>query len=478
MSICTPHKNVWCIDRIDHLGFLQDGDSYYSAFFEALPQAKKNIFITAWEMESKINLGKVSSFFPSDLRHFFSHLVDQNNNLKIKILCWKPGLYLKFSRERLTEWKWKQLGHPHLNFKNDRSPYAFGSFHEKLVVIDNACGFLGGMDVSVHRWDTADHEIKSQFKKREDGFYLPIHDAQFIFKGPLLEKMRIMMEAREDPSRVVIDQYPEHNIKISTPYLSLEDTIGSLSRTDPSLHVFEIEAIYVDAILAAKKFIYIENQYFTHPLIAKALAQKLKEDDGPEVIIVLPLNYIGSFERAIYINGRNKVQKTLEQANKFNRLGIFYPSLPNENHSNFLKVHSKIMIVDGEFITLGSANLNTRSMRVDREMNLNIEAANAKDKSFIGDILNSLLCEHLGIQEKMLDTKKGLLAIIGKYQNLYPRTLKNLGYGELSIKEKIMTAISPFVDMRKAIPKAIFWGVFLLFMISLLLSMKLAYDVL
>src|SRR5690554_5146137 len=395
MNICAQNRNVWCIDKINHLGFLLDADKYYTAFFEAAPQAKKNIFITAWEMESKLNLGKVSSHFPSDLRRYFSFLVNQNKELKIKILCWKPGLYLKFSRERLTEWKWRQLGHPRVNFRNDRSPYAFGSFHEKLVLIDNSCGFLGGMDISVNRWDTPDHLLHSDLRRKGEENYLPIHDAQFIFTGPLLEKMRIMMQARLNPSYVPIEQFPENGIRIETPYPSIENTIGSLSRTDPALKAFEIENLYIDAILAAKKMIYIENQYFTCLPIARALAKQLERPDGAEVVIVLPRDYLGSFERAVYVNGRNKVKKILEKANKFQRLGFYYPSIPDEGEGHFLKVHSKIMIVDEEFITLGSANLNFRSMRVDREMNMNIEARDIKSREFVKNIFRSLICEHL-----------------------------------------------------------------------------------
>lgn len=476
MNVCAQHRNVWCIDKINHLGFLLDADKYYSAFFEVAPQAKKNIFITAWEMESKLNLGKISPKFPSDLRKYFSYLVTQNTELKIKILCWKPGLYLKFSRERLTEWKWRQLGHPRVNFKNDRSPYAFGSFHEKLVLIDNSCGFLGGMDISVNRWDTPDHLVESDLRKKGKDTYLPIHDAQFIFKGPLLEKVRIMMQARLNPDYVPIEQYPDYHVNLKTPYPYAENITGSLSRTDPALKAYEIESLYIDAINSAKDYIYIENQYFTCTSIAQALARQLEKENGPEVVVILPLNYLGSFERAVYINGRNKVKNILERANKYQRLGFYYPSIPEENSKHFLKVHSKIMIVDGRFITLGSANLNFRSMRVDREMNMNIEETDDNSRRFIDNIFKSLICEHLGIPETEYDSSRSILSNINRFQSLYPRTLRDLHYDKLSLRERLMLLVAPFVDMKRAIPKANFWTMIMVIMIFLLFSMKMAYD--
>ena len=52
--------------------------------------------------------------------------------------------------------------------------------------------------------------------------------------------------------------------------------------------VREIEALYLRAIGAARRCIYIENQYLTVPPIAEALAARLGERHGPEVIISAP----------------------------------------------------------------------------------------------------------------------------------------------------------------------------------------------
>ena len=477
MNICTENKNVWCIEKIAHLGFLQDADKYYQAFFEALPQARKDVFISAWELESKVNLAKVSSELPSDLRRYFSYLARDNRHLRIKISCWKPGLYLKFSRERLAEYKWSKVSHAGVLYRSERSPYAFGSFHEKIVLVDNSCGFLGGMDVSTNRWDTPSHDIGSDFKEKNEGYYLPVHDVQFIFTGPLLKKTRQMIDLREMGRPRKKREYPVTRIRLNLDYPHLNNTLGSLSRTDPELNAYEIESLYIDAIRKAKKFIYIENQYFSCLPIAKELAKRLEEEDGPEIVIVLPYNYIGGFERAIYIHGRNKVQRILQKADKYHRLGIFYPSIPNEKQDQFLKVHSKVMIVDGMFITLGSANLNYRSMRLDREINLNIEANRTKERVFIRKVLRTLVCEHLGIQETEYMPNRTLLENIRFFQNLYPRTLKSLDYGTLNFKERAMLLVSPFVDMKKAIPKAIFWSIFVLVMIFLMLSMKMTYEI-
>ncbi len=51
----------------------------------------------------------------------------------------------------------------------------------------------------------------------------------------------------------------------------------------------EVEKLYLDMIAAARRTIYIENQYFTAPRLAAALEKRLAEPDGPEVVLVLRL---------------------------------------------------------------------------------------------------------------------------------------------------------------------------------------------
>lgn len=50
--------------------------------------------------------------------------------------------------------------------------------------------------------------------------------------------------------------------------------------------VREVEALFLDMIAGAEKLIFLENQYFTSPVIAAAIAQRLGELDGPEVVLV------------------------------------------------------------------------------------------------------------------------------------------------------------------------------------------------
>ena len=66
----------------------------------------------------------------------------------------------------------------------------------------------------------------------------------------------------------------------------------AIARTLPAYQaqsqVSEVRQLYQDSIAAACRFIYIENQYLSAHGIGEALAARLREEDGPEVVIVMP----------------------------------------------------------------------------------------------------------------------------------------------------------------------------------------------
>src|SRR5690606_21369415 len=119
--------------------------------------------------------------------------------------------------------------------------------------------------------------------------------------------------------------------------------------------------------------------------ITALLCKRLEEKDGPEVIVILPFSYRGLFEKAIYTNSRNAALQKLKKADIYGRFIMAYPGHQKVS-SEFIVVHSKFLAVDNHFLNLGSANLNHRSMRVDGEVSLSLEAKGEKKiKDFIED---------------------------------------------------------------------------------------------
>ena len=112
--------------------------------------------------------------------------------------------------------------------------------------------------------------------------------------------------------------------------------------------VREVEKLYLDMIAAARRTIYIENQYFTAPRIAAALEKRLAEPDGPEVVLVLRLLSHGWLEEATMHVLRTRLIRRLRQVDRFGRFRVYYPHMPGLAEGACIDVHSKLMIVDDD----------------------------------------------------------------------------------------------------------------------------------
>jgi hypothetical protein len=77
-----------------------------------------------------------------------------------------------------------------------------------------------------------------------------------------------------------------------------------------------------------------------------------------------------------------------------------------EGNERFTYIHSKLMIVDDRFVTLGSANTTNRSMGLDSELNHSWESLNAPGSApdalqrAIRTLRVSLLVEHTGLADR------------------------------------------------------------------------------
>jgi phosphatidylserine/phosphatidylglycerophosphate/cardiolipin synthase-like enzyme len=190
----------------------------------------------------------------------------------------------------------------------------------------------------------------------------------------------------------------------------------AISRTDrQNGHDQQIESLHLDLIAAAREFIYIENQYLTSELIVAALGARLQQIDGPEIVIVLPLNNFGWLEAHTIEILRVRAIQRLRGMDRFHRLRIMCPVVP-DMHGRSVGVHSKLLIVDDRLMRIGSSNLTNRSMRVDTECDLTIEAENATQRTAIAAWRNRLLAEHLGMAEKQvrdfLSSERSLLRLV------------------------------------------------------------------
>jgi phosphatidylserine/phosphatidylglycerophosphate/cardiolipin synthase-like enzyme len=159
--------------------------------------------------------------------------------------------------------------------------------------------------------------------------------------------------------------------------------------------VREVEDLYLDLIAAAGSYIYIESQYFTAQALGDALALRLAEPEGPEVVVVTRVGSTGWLEAPTMTALRTVLLQKLRDADVHHRFHAWYPDTPGELCCD---LHSKVMIVDDEWLRVGSANFANRSMGVDTECDLVLEArGDPLTRGAIASARNALLAEHLGV---------------------------------------------------------------------------------
>jgi uncharacterized membrane protein YdjX (TVP38/TMEM64 family) len=159
--------------------------------------------------------------------------------------------------------------------------------------------------------------------------------------------------------------------------------------------VRQVERLYLDMIARARRHIYIENQYFTSHRIADAVARRLAEPDGPEIVLVTRLLSHGWLEEVTMHVLRSRLVRELREADRYGRFHVYYPHVEGLAEGTCVDVHSKMMAVDDEWLRIGSSNLSNRSMGLDSECDVAFEAkGDPRVSEVIRDFRCGLIAEH------------------------------------------------------------------------------------
>ena len=406
--IAQPGVNCWRIDRAHRFYCIQDAANYFRLVREAMLRARHTVFILGWDTTANTDLlpGETDGDAPTTLAPLLKHIAKRSPLLQIYLLTWDYASVYAFERDPFARLRfgWRMPRNLHFSF-DARHPLG-GSHHQKVVVIDDELAFCGGIDLTGHRWDTCEHRVHEPLRlNASDEPYEPYHEVQAMVDGPSAAALGTLARERwlalGRPSLPRLRQpdtslWPEH-----VPP-DIVDADVMIARTMPGVdddpEVRENEALFFDAIRAAERSIYLESQYFTNTRIAKAIGDRLREPDGPEVIVVSPKVCHGWLEQQTVGAFRSEAFHKLQAADRFGRLRLVYPSASRAQDVPTF-VHSKVMIVDDTFVRIGSANISNRSMAVDTECDVAVEAAgNVRTRSGIRRIRDRLLGEHLHIR--------------------------------------------------------------------------------
>ncbi len=407
MNFLRAKHNVWRIERANRAAVLIDAAAFFEAVRGACLKAERSILVVGWDIDSRTPLvgadGRSRDGLPSSFADFLSELVRTRPDLQVHLLLWDYSLLYAGERELLPRLSlgWRMPEHVTLCIDNS---VPFGSSqHQKIVVIDDAVAFSGGLDLTIRRWDTTAHSAENNHRVDPSGHpYRPFHDVQMMVDGGAAHALALLARERWCRANGGAPQVePRGDPWPETVLPDFTDVDVGIARTQPRYDgeeaVREAEMLFVDSIDLAEREIYIENQFLSSPLIADRLANRLRDRPGLEVVIVAPRTHDSWVERHTMRNGRIRFWRRL-RATGGDRVRLLYPAVEQGGRATDTMIHSKVMVVDDRFLRVGSANMNNRSMGADTECDLAIEAHTDRERTAILDIRNRLLGEHCGVE--------------------------------------------------------------------------------
>lgn len=280
------------------------------------------------------------------------------------------------------------------------------SLHQKCCVVDGQLAFVGGIDLTVQdsgdfdRWDTHQHPCESPERAASRSAAAhPWHDVHSEIRGPAVVDVLANITQRwsEVAARQRAPQWPVQLVQ-PVPAELADGVSAQIVRTIPP-HTYEfapqgigtIKAAYIQAINQARRFIYLENQYLW-PEVFIGLDNLLWGERSPESMQVIEA--IGNaIKRGVQIaitlpdhpncgrqftdGGVQLLRGYAQESGAPDRLSVFTlgsaesdPATPDAILYRPVYTHGKIAVIDDLWWTVGSANLNSRGMYSDAEINV------------------------------------------------------------------------------------------------------------
>jgi phosphatidylserine/phosphatidylglycerophosphate/cardiolipin synthase-like enzyme/V8-like Glu-specific endopeptidase len=258
-------------------------------------------------------------------------------------------------------------------FSDPHSTHSIGAHHEKVTIVNGSqglIGFCGGIDYNCNRigqgWCGPAFLSKTP----------TLHDVACRLQGPATRKLFEKFKTRwthhpETSQESLIDPaasaFAMRDGQAGAPLVRV---VGTYNSPDGSLRDRSLMDAYFKIIDAARKHIYIEDQYGVHPDVAKHLNARLRDPSFEQLIIVLqdasdtsdiliPNRKREEFRRALF-SGLTDTQRD-------KAVFAIYDAAKAEQRHLHRGMHAKTLIVDDEIAVIGSANVNRRSFTCDSE---------------------------------------------------------------------------------------------------------------
>ena len=304
-----------------------DGASLYESIFADIESAKETIFAEYYIIEND----KISDRFIDTL------IKKANEGVKVKIVVDAVG---SWKVKNKTKQRLADAGIEYHEFLPVSLPF-FGRKinyrnHRKILLIDNEIGYIGGMNV-------ADRYIEG---KKSIGKWRDTH-IKVIGDG-IQGLAKVFRRDYHFVSRQLTSISTKKPSKVDGGTPCNMQTVFS----GPDMEYRAIMQTYLRIIMQSKKYVYIESPYFMpNEAVRSALVTAAKS--GVEIKIIIPL----------FSDDRIVLMSTYSFVKDLASAGI---------HFYFYKagfIHSKLIVSDDKIVSLGSANMDFRSLEHNFETN-------------------------------------------------------------------------------------------------------------
>ena len=260
------------------------------------------------------------------------------------------------------------------------------SYHQKFMVVDDEVAFVGGMNLRYVDWDSSKHEIYDARRMKFGAWDMtrssvasksrmpdagPRKDYMVRIDGPAAQDVADVFHERWEFLRGIKAKYSDQSSGFEVKR-DIAPRAGGIdlqvTATLPSQFLeHAIAETWFNAINHAEKFIYIEDQYFRMPMIHDALTRRMDAMPGLQLVVIT--KPVGTWTPECLPSLQANELFRMRYPSRFLSLQLraFEPST---REFGDMDVHSKMLIVDDVFMSVGSANKNNRGMVYEAELNV------------------------------------------------------------------------------------------------------------
>ena len=321
---------------------LTSGQEKFDDMFEAIRQAKSSVHLEYFNFRNDsiasalFDLLRLKAKEGVEVRALFDGFGNDSNNRPLK-----RHHVEALRRDGIEIYEFDPVRFPWVN-------HVFTRDHRKIVVIDGNVAYTGGMNVADYYIKGTEQvgEWRDMHCRIEGG---AVSQLQMIF-------LRIWNKVTEQNvwgSKYfrAYEKVELKGLKPDTTASAHKQVVGIINR-EPHTSNRIIRDFYLNAINAAKDSIKLVNPYLTlSPKLKKALRKAAERGVQVEIMVSLRSD-IPLTPDCVFYN----VHKLMKHGC---HIYLYRPGFH----------HTKVIMVDGKFCTVGSANLNARSLRFDYEEN-------------------------------------------------------------------------------------------------------------